>query len=629
MFTTFPVKPRPSNDYDSYRPQSPRIYSARPSSPRITPNPPRPNSPSINSPRAISPRPVSPRPNSPSVTSHSPLSPKLKREHRVAKVYQLKSPTFPSRPEAAHTQERPAPILQLPGLPPFDLPRSVLTPKKKSFTEELAEKVENGRSWLAQLRPPWVKESRISVIPPVTPKTAKYFEEAGHSPKSAKFPSYGQTDEEQLRDPPPLYKKHAPEGGLYGWMSVAGAFFIQFCTIGFLFTWNVFEEHYNHVFLTDQNPIAVRFIGSVQFFLAFLLSLVAGKLADSGFFRHTVHGGSVLFAACLLLLSFVGEEEFGKVFALQALGMGIGIGLVFVPTALVPLHFFKRKRGMAIGIVMSGGSLGGVVFPSVLRLLIKKSGLGGGVRIVACVILGFLLIGNGLLRTPPKEEKSFYPQPRLDLAKYSKEMGYVFAAGGTFLTMLFIYWPVMYLDLIGVERGVNPNTAFYMVIVLSLSGILGRVGLGFASDIVGPWNLLLPVSGFLALMMLTMCSIQGPKSLGVFAFFYGIFSGAWLSLMVTALSSLASRISEAGTRVGLVLSISSLGILFSALLQHGVLTPQHMWVIPSILSGLIFIGVTALAFLSRKMILVKKAAGTRRRLQVLKEIPILKGIVIL
>jgi len=537
---------------------------------------------------------------------------------------------LPTKPTAAHTQERPAPILQLPGLPPQELPRSVLTPRKRTFQEEWAEKVENGRSWLAQFRPPWAKEARISVIPPA-PKSAKFADEEEGYGHSAKFPedSYGQTEDDCIRDPPPLYKKHAPEGGLSGWMSVAGAFLIHFCTIGFLFTWNVFEEHYHHVSLTDQNPIAVRLIGSVQFFLAFLLSLVAGKLADIGFFRHTVHAGSLLFALCLFLLSFVGEEQFGKTFACQSLGMGIGIGLVFVPTALVPLHYFKRRKGMAIGIVMSGSSLGGMVFPPVLRILISLRGFNSGVRITACIVFGFLLIGNGLLRTPPKQKKPLFPVPHLDLAKYSKEMGYIFAAGGTFLTMLFIYWPVMYLDLLGKERGVNPNLAFYTVVILSFSGIFGGVGFGFASDIVGPWNLLMPVSGFLALMMFTTCSIQGPKSLCAYAFFYGIFAGAWLSLMVSALSSLASRTSEAGTRVGLVLSMSSIGILLSALIHDGVLTPQHMWAIPSVISGIIFMGVTALGYLSRNAIVAQKSEYSRRRLPMLKDIPILKGIVIL
>lgn len=43
--------------------------------------------------------------------------------------------------------------------------------------------------------------------------------------------------------------------------------------------------------------------------------------------------------------------------------MGIGMGLVFVPTAIVPLHYFERQRGLAMGIAIGGGSFGGMIFP--------------------------------------------------------------------------------------------------------------------------------------------------------------------------------------------------------------------------------------------------------------------------
>ena len=52
-----------------------------------------------------------------------------------------------------------------------------------------------------------------------------------------------------------------------------------------------------------------------------------------------------------------------KTFLCQSLGMGIGMGLVFVPTAIVPLHHFKRQRGLAMGIAIGGGSFGGMIFP--------------------------------------------------------------------------------------------------------------------------------------------------------------------------------------------------------------------------------------------------------------------------
>jgi len=58
--------------------------------------------------------------------------------------------------------------------------------------------------------------------------------------------------------------------------------------------------------------------------------------------------------------------------------------------------------------------------------------MGGAVRVTACIVLVFLLIANCFLflKTPPKPEKPVYPVPRLDIAKYSKEMEYIFVAGG-------------------------------------------------------------------------------------------------------------------------------------------------------------------------------------------------------
>ncbi|KAF8901217.1 major facilitator superfamily domain-containing protein [Gymnopilus junonius] len=518
--------------------------------------------------------------------------------------------------------ERPAPILQLPGLPPQELPRSVLTPRKRTFKEEFAEKVENSRNWLAQFRAPWSRDPRVSVIPPVTerppslpPKTFDFIrEEAGHwgpspktaksmevgqwgaSPKSAKFVEEslgygaGQTEadyiqDEYSHDPPPLYKKHPTEGGVHGWLSVAGAY-AGLTTIAYPIDDLDHTEHYNHVYLTDQNPVAVRFIGSIQLFLAFFLSIVTGKLTDMGYYRFIVHPGSALFAIW------------------KTIGMGVGMGLVLMPTTVIPLHYFKRRRGLAIGIVMSGGSLGGMVFPPVLRALISLRGFGSAVRVTACIIIACLFIGNGLLRTPPKEGKPLFPVPFLDLTKYSGELNYVGAAIATFLAVLFIYWPAMYLDLLGMEKGVNPNLAFYTIIILSFTSVIARVGLGLAS------------------------TFQGPKSLVAYSIFYGIFSGAWLSLIITTIASLASRKSELGTRIGLIFTLGSIAFLLSALVHDAVLTAQHVWAIPSAVSGVIFLAVAVLIGASRMVTVVQKEEKSRKRLAMLKDIPILEGLVI-
>jgi MFS family permease len=47
----------------------------------------------------------------------------------------------------------------------------------------------------------------------------------------------------------------------------------------------------------------------------------------------------------------------------QGVGMGIGLGMTFVPTVSINHHHFKRRRGLAAGIGLSGSSVGATVFP--------------------------------------------------------------------------------------------------------------------------------------------------------------------------------------------------------------------------------------------------------------------------
>lgn len=52
-----------------------------------------------------------------------------------------------------------------------------------------------------------------------------------------------------------------------------------------------------------------------------------------------------------------------QVFLSQGVGMGLGMGLVFVPTVSIPSHYFKRRRALVAGIVLSGNSTGAIIFP--------------------------------------------------------------------------------------------------------------------------------------------------------------------------------------------------------------------------------------------------------------------------
>jgi len=181
---------------------------------------------------------------------HSPRLRQSRHAHRSAIIYEPNHHKLPARPQPVWPQpERPVPVIQLPGLPPRSIPKSIVKSGPKSWSEI-------SKNWLAQFLP-FKKTQKIE--PQIyTPRTKNFIDARKHKDLED-FDDTLEDDKYVLKPtPPPLYIKDPPEGGMVGWLAVAGAFLLQFCTIGYLSTWNVFEEHYNHVTLTDSNPAAVR-----------------------------------------------------------------------------------------------------------------------------------------------------------------------------------------------------------------------------------------------------------------------------------------------------------------------------------------------------------------------------------
>lgn len=98
-----------------------------------------------------------------------------------------------------------------------------------------------------------------------------------------------------------------------------------------------------------------------------------------------------------------------QVFLAQAVGMGVGLGMTFLPSISVVSHHFKAHRALAIGIVATGASAGGIVFPIMLNHLFQNPRMGftGGVRVSGAVVGVMLLCANALMRTnyPPHSSK--------------------------------------------------------------------------------------------------------------------------------------------------------------------------------------------------------------------------------
>jgi MFS family permease len=118
-------------------------------------------------------------------------------------------------------------------------------------------------------------------------------------------------------------------------------------------------------------------------------------------------------------------------FLCQGLGQGIGTGLTFLPSVGIVAHYFQRKRGLAMGIVVMGSGLGGAIHPIMLnQLFFGCVGFHNGVRASAGLNAGLLLIGNLLVRTRLRPRHASTSVP---LTSFAKDKRYVFTLIGYFV----------------------------------------------------------------------------------------------------------------------------------------------------------------------------------------------------
>lgn len=183
-----------------------------------------------------------------------------------------------------------------------------------------------------------------------------------------------QTDlEKSAKLPAPIDGPPAPpNGGLIAWLQVAAGFVLFFNTWGMISSFSVFQTYYESGELFEASSANISWIGSIQCFLLQLTGLVAGPIYDRGYLRLLLVTGSFMIIFGLMMLSL--STEYWQALLAQAFCIGVGAGLLFVPTVSLIPTWFSTRIGLAIGIASSGSSLGGVIYPIVLYRLISQVG---------------------------------------------------------------------------------------------------------------------------------------------------------------------------------------------------------------------------------------------------------------
>ena len=279
-------------------------------------------------------------------------------------------------------------------------------------------------------------------------------------------------------------------------------------------------------------------IFSIENLAASLLAPVVGVVFDRRGPRGLMLAASALAGIGLVLLSRAGSlPDFTAAFTLLSLGFAIwsaGTG-----PAIAAL-WFARRRGLAMGIIVSGSSLGGVMVP-LWSAVVSDAGWRTAVLLAGAGLLALSLPLCVLLRHRP-EQYGLAPDgaaPQLDrLGQHTRATGASFAgavrawqfwalaATATAAAMGVAATSVHILPSLR-DAHVAEATAVAAVTAISLLGIPGRLGAGWLGDRMGAELLLLMTFGLEGAGLVLLATVGGhAAALGPAVLLFGVGSAA-------------------------------------------------------------------------------------------------------
>ncbi|KAJ5682414.1 hypothetical protein N7462_005579, partial [Penicillium macrosclerotiorum] len=362
-----------------------------------------------------------------------------------------------------------------------------------------------------------------------------------------------------------------PDRGLQAWLMLVGAWCALFCTFGWINSVGTFQSYYETTLLQSYSASTIAWIPSLQVFFMFAMGPIVGRLYDIFGPSPVLIGGSFLHVFGLMMASIA--TKYYQLLLSQGVCSAMGVCAIFQPSMNSIPSWFNKKRGAAYGIVSTGSSIGGVIFPIMISRLINEIGYPWAMRTAAFLMLFLLIIAILTVRSrvPPKPvrlNRESMLRPFTEI-----KMRLVFFG---FLMMTFgIFIPINYLVIQAMQSGMSANLAQYLLPMLNAASLFGRMTAGIGSDKIGPYNILVCASYLAGIVTLALwIPATSNDAIIVYAILFGFSSGAYVSL-AAALVVKISPFPEIGYRTGLLFLFSSIGGLTTSPIAGAILSHDH------------------------------------------------------
>jgi len=242
-----------------------------------------------------------------------------------------------------------------------------------------------------------------------------------------------------------------------------------------------------------------------------LFILLMGYLIDRYSPRFLIGFGALFIGAGLILSSFT--REIWHLYLFFGVIVGVGASSTYVPPLTVVTRWFEKKRGLALGITVTGIGIGGFLGSPFLNWLIQAFGWRGALPVLG-ILTGMIVFVAAMILIGHPREKGLNPygasasqgvrdrdsSPPLQsrassLAENAASDWKLWDAVKTpAFFILFVMFFFAEVSLVGVmghlfthasESGVPKHVVSWAYSVIGIASLMGKVGIGGLSDRIG------------------------------------------------------------------------------------------------------------------------------------------------
>ena len=286
----------------------------------------------------------------------------------------------------------------------------------------------------------------------------------------------------------------------YGWVIAGAGFVISFMGIGTRYSFGVFLKSIETEFAISRGAASGFF--SIYMLLCCLLAILGGWAMDKYGPRKIGVLLGIFTGFSLLLTSRVNASW--QLFITYSLMLSLGTGPIYGLVNTTSSRWFVKKRGFVVGITSSGGGVGAFVLAPLATYLISNFSWRSSFAVLGLVALSSMVTAALLFRKDPRDmgllpdgaksdpipviprnQGDEVPATGLLLGQASR-MSQFWLLGFTWLFMsLSLHMIFVHVVPYAVDKGHSPMDAAFILSLIGLANIPGRLVIGGLSDNMG------------------------------------------------------------------------------------------------------------------------------------------------